>query len=286
MILNSAARVKIKTLRVKNTTRWIYSMARRSLRVIPVPVLSDNYAYLLCDESSNVAAAVDPAQPEEVLKVAEREGLTITTVLTTHHHNDHAGGNIEMARYVPNITIVGGDDRIPAMNRKVKEGDEIQLGNLSITCRFTPCHTSGHVLYIAKGADQTPSLFCGDTLFIAGCGKFFEGTATQMNYALNTVVAGLPKQTQVWCGHEYTLNNMKFALHVDPENTALKSKFAWALAERGQGKPTVPSTVEEELTYNPFMRVFTEAIKRAVGSVEDTDDETMHKLRIAKNEFK
>jgi len=257
------------------------------MTILPVPVLTDNYAYILYDQVTGVGAAVDPAEPQKVLAAAQKAGVTITTILTTHHHGDHAGGNELMCKLVPGLTVVGADDRIPSLNHRVNDGDTVKVGAITVTCRFTPCHTSGHVLFIAQGNQQDPqALFSGDTLFIAGCGKFFEGTAAQMNYALNTVVAGLPKNTQVWCGHEYTLSNFKFASSVDPNNTALQAKYAWALTERNEGRPTIPSTVGDELSYNPFMRASVADIKKAVGSVQDSDDDTMAKLRTAKNEFK
>jgi len=259
------------------------------MKITPISVLGEsaNYAYLIIDENSREAAAVDPAEPDTVISAAQREGVNITTILTTHHHWDHANGNPGMCEKIPGLRVVGADDRIPKLNYPVKDGDQFNIGQLEVSVRLTPCHTTGHVYYIVKGGHHQPlSLFSGDTLFIAGCGKFFEGTAEQMRIALMDIAAKLPGDTQVWCGHEYTVNNLKFALSVDGDNPAVKEKFEWANAKRQKGEPTVPSTIQQELSFNPFMRVNHLSIKTAVGSASDSDTETMQKLREKKNNFK
>ena len=149
---------------------------------------------------------------------------------------------------------------------------------------FTPCHTTGHVLYYIDYQDQK-YLFSGDTLFLAGCGKFFEGTADQMADALIHQVRALPKDTQVMCGHEYSVSNLQFAKSVDPDNEVLKNKLAWAIEQRKANKSTVPSTLEEELAYNPFMRVDQDIIKNAVGKPDGGIIEVMGELRARKNGF-
>jgi len=192
-----------------------------------------------------------------------------------------------MCEKIPHLKVVGADDRIPKLNYKVKDGDKFKIGQLDVLVRFVPCHTSGHVYYIVSGGEHQPlALFSGDTLFIAGCGKFFEGTADQMRYALMEIAAQLPGDTQVWCGHEYTVSNLKFAATIDVDNAALKEKYVWALQKREKGEFTIPSTIEQELSYNPFMRVNLPDIKTAVGNSDDTDTETMTKLRERKNIFK
>eukprot|EP01121_Diplochlamys_sp_Union-15-3_P006651 TRINITY_DN17159_c0_g1_i1.p1 TRINITY_DN17159_c0_g1~~TRINITY_DN17159_c0_g1_i1.p1 ORF type:complete len:259 (-),score=51.84 TRINITY_DN17159_c0_g1_i1:6-782(-) len=258
------------------------------MKVVQVPVLSDNYSYLVIDEKSKKAAAVDPAEADKVIQAAEKLGVRITTVLTTHHHWDHSGGNEDIVSKLKDLSVLGGDDRIPKLTKKVKHGDEITLESLKIKVFFTPCHTSGHVLYFieADGGDQHPALFSGDTLFIGGCGRFFEGTAKQMHYALLDVVANLPKQTEVYCGHEYTVKNLQFAMTVEPDNPDLKAKLEWAKKQREKGESTVPSTVEEELRFNPFMRVNQPSIKKNLGLPEDADAiQVMASLRAAKDKF-
>eukprot|EP01094_Clydonella_sp_ATCC50884_P012165 TRINITY_DN2209_c0_g1_i1.p2 TRINITY_DN2209_c0_g1~~TRINITY_DN2209_c0_g1_i1.p2 ORF type:complete len:297 (-),score=114.17 TRINITY_DN2209_c0_g1_i1:234-1019(-) len=257
------------------------------MRVIAVPVLDDNYAYLLCDDEGGASAAVDPAQPQKVLEAAKAHSAPpITTILTTHHHWDHADGNEEMVQLLGgSVTVVGGDDRIPALNKKVADGDVVMVGNIAVNVLFTPCHTTGHVLYyVAEGGGAAPALFSGDTLFVGGCGRFFEGTAEQMHAALNGKVAALPDPTRLFCGHEYTSANLAFALLLEPANPPLLAKAEWAKRQREEGQPTIPSTLGEEKAYNPFMRVHVPAVKRAVGLPEAAPPhEVMAAVRAAKN---
>lgn len=253
-----------------------------AMRIELIPILRDNYAYLVVDDEAGVAAVVDPAQPEPVRAALERAGVRPTHLLCTHHHWDHAGGNEQMVRWYPDLEVVGsvGDaDRIPAITRRVDDGDVIRVGGIDVRVLFVPCHTRGHVAYLAGDA-----LFCGDTLFVAGCGRFFEGDAAQMHRALGSVLGALPPETRVFCGHEYTVTNLRFALTVEPENGAARAKLAWAEARRREGAPTVPSTIGEERTYNPFMRVDSPAIRARLGTADDVS--TMAALRRLKDEFR
>eukprot|EP00898_Chlorokybus_atmophyticus_P006130 jgi/Chlat1/6518/Chrsp45S05996 len=255
------------------------------MRVVTVPVLSDNYSYLLIDDKSGKAAALDPAEADKVYAAAQKEGVTITHVLTTHRHHDHAGGNTAMASLVPGVEVVGGvRDGVPACTRAVDEGDFLELGDdTRVTCISTPCHTKGHICYYVESSEGPPAVFTGDTLFVAGCGRFFEGDASMMHTALNEKLAKLPPQTQVWCGHEYTTNNLKFAQSVDGGNDAVSAKSDWSRARREGGLPTVPSTIGDELAHNPFMRVSDPAIRAAVGGQSDV--EVMANLRHMKDTF-
>nr|CAD1828898.1 unnamed protein product [Ananas comosus var. bracteatus] len=228
------------------------------MKILHVPCLEDNYAYIIVDESTGEAAAVDPVEPEKVLRSAAEIGADLKFVLTTHHHWDHAGGNEKIRMLVPGIKVYGGSiDNVKGCTNKVDNGDKLTLGSdTSILCLHTPCHTKGHISYYVTGkAEEDPAVFTGDTLFIAGCGKFFEGTAEQMYQSLCVTLGSLPKPTRVYCGHEYTEKNLRFALTVEPENEKISQKLSWAQHQRQDGLPTIPSTIGEEFETNPFMRL-------------------------------
>jgi len=251
-----------------------------------VPVNSDNYSYLIIDESSKTAAAVDPAEPKKVLDAAQKIGVSIKQILTTHHHGDHSDGNEELNKALGNVDVYGGDDRIPALNKKVGKGDTFKIGGITCKVHFTPCHTTGHVLYECQDASSpNAALFTGDTLFVGGCGRFFEGTAAQMYHNLIEVVAELPKQTQVYCGHEYTVKNLQFSLKVEPDNKHAQEKLEWAKQAIAKNEYTVPSTVQEELNYNPFMRVQQKSIAENLQMNNASPVEVMAKLRSMKDSF-
>ncbi|GLD95826.1 hypothetical protein PINS_up004504 [Pythium insidiosum] len=261
------------------------------LQIEVIPVLSDNYAYLLIDDTTRVAAAVDPVDADKVLARAQALGVKITTILTTHSHWDHAGGNEALVERLtePSLVVVGGvDDNVPMVTREVTTGDRIAVGTLEIQVFHTPCHTRGHVLYLCEDA-----LFTGDTLFIAGCGRFFAGSPAEMHHALNGVVASLPDATRVFCGHEYTLSNLRFAAHVEPANEAVQRKLAWAQQQTQAGVPTIPSTVADERATNPFLRVAHTDVQRFVVAECGVDSAlaardpvaVMGALRAAKDTF-
>ncbi|KAF4315930.1 hypothetical protein BBO99_00008878 [Phytophthora kernoviae] len=227
-----------------------------TMQIELIPVLSDNYAYLLIDPTNRVAAAVDPVDAEKVHARAQELKLKIEMILTTHSHWDHAGGNRDLSELIlqrdgRDIPVIGGPGAaVEAATRSVSEGETIALGELQIKVYFTPCHTRDHVLYHCQDA-----LFTGDTLFVAGCGRFFSGSPAEMHHALNEVVAKLPEGTKIYCGHEYTSSNLRFAAYVEPDNAVIQEKLVWAIKKTEEGEPTIPSTVKEELETNPFMRV-------------------------------
>jgi len=259
-----------------------------NMKIVQVPVLSDNYSYLVIDEKSKTALAVDPAGPSEMLVAIKKEDVTLTTILTTHHHGDHAGGNSELSKSISGIKIYGGDKRVEAVTDIPKDGDHLQIGSLQVKVYFTPCHTSGHVLYEVwdTNSPKDPhALFTGDTLFVSGCGRFFEGTAQQMCHALLEVVAKFPHETQVFCGHEYTVKNLEFASTIETKNKAVKEKLEWAKKQRAQNLSTIPSTVGEELTYNPFMRVREMTVGESLGLLGASPIEVMAELRKRKDKF-
>lgn len=273
-------------LRVSGNHSKAINIRQAEMQVHLLPALEDNYMYLLVDDDTKEAAIVDPVDPDKVVAAVNKTGVKLTTVLTTHHHWDHAGGNTNLVKKVSSpLVVCGGDDRIGALNKKVKQGDQFNIGSLNVKCLFTPCHTSGHICYFVTGkGGEDPAVFTGDTLFVAGCGRFFEGTPEQMYKALVKILGSLPDSTKVYCGHEYTVNNLKYAHHVEPENISIKEKLAWAQKKRSKQEPTIPSTIALEKTYNPFMRVHEESVKQHVGQSDPIA--TMDMLRREKDSFK
>lgn len=255
------------------------------MKVKIIPALDDNYMYLVIDEFSNKAAVVDPVEPQKVLKVVNDEGVELTSVFTTHHHWDHAGGNAELVQLKSDITVYGGDVNTAALTKQVKHLDDINIGFLHVTCLLTPCHTKGHVCYFIEDKKKggPPAVFTGDTLFSAGCGKFFEGTPEQMYQALVKILGSLPDETRVYCGHEYTANNLLFAAHVEPSNKVILDKLEWAKRKKATKEPTVPSTISDEKTFNPFMRVHEASVQEHTGKQDPVM--VMEALRHEKNNF-
>ncbi|GBB88432.1 hypothetical protein RclHR1_00150028 [Rhizophagus clarus] len=261
-----------------NKKRMIFQTVCNNMKVIPVPVLQDNYSYLVIDEKTNEAAVVDPVEPEKVLKVANEQGVNLKHLITTHHHDDHSGGNTNLVKEKPDLIVYGGDNRIPSVTNIVKDNEEFKIGQIDVKALFTICHTSASVSFYLQDKNDR-AVFTGDTLFIGGCGRFFEGTAEQMHNSLNNILAKLPKDTKVYCGHEYTKSNLKFAASVEPDNEFLQQKIQWA----NENERTVPSTIGDELNFNPFMRVDKESIKKATGKQDPV--EVMAALREMKNKF-
>ncbi|HTJ82629.1 MAG TPA: hydroxyacylglutathione hydrolase [Polyangiaceae bacterium] len=236
-------------------------------RVVAVPCLSDNYAYLIHAPGSRDAIVVDASEGAPVIAALEREGLRPVAVLSTHHHPDHVGGNEAMAARFPGIEIVASkydEARVPGRTLSVDDGAEVELGPLGVRAMMVPGHTLGAVAYVIGDA-----VFTGDTLFIAGCGRLFEGTAADMYDSLALRLGALPPETRVYCGHEYTVSNARFALAVDGDNAAVRSLLERATAQRERGEPTVPSTIGDELAFNPFMRVREPALVHAAGDLGD-----------------
>ncbi|KAK6630586.1 hypothetical protein RUM43_014571 [Polyplax serrata] len=254
------------------------------MKVKILPALQDNYMYLIIDKNSNEAGIVDPVSPDTVVQAVNDEKVKLTHILTTHHHWDHAGGNSNLVKKIPGLQVVGGDDRIQGLTKKVGHNSQFKIGNLNVECLFTPCHTSGHICYFIKQNNGPPAVFTGDTLFAAGCGRFFEGTADQMYKALIEILGRLPDETQVFCGHEYTLNNLNFAKLIEPHNEHIKKRIEWAARKRQSNEPTIPSTIEEEKITNPFMRVNDAAVQNYVGYTNAID--VMRALRTKKDNFK
>ncbi len=231
------------------------------MKIVTIPQLSDNYAYLVIDESSRTAGIVDCAEAAPVLAVVEREQVTLAAILPTHHHYDHVGGNDDLLAAVPRLTVYGVDERIPGVTRRVGDGDRITIGGMTARVIAIPAHTSGHIAYCF---DSEKTVFTGDTLFAGGCGRLFEGDAAMMMQSLSKLRA-LPDDTRVYFGHEYTEKNLQFALTLEPNNAALRQKHEWACAQAGKGEATTPTTIASEKATNPFLRWDSAELRRTLG---------------------
>jgi hydroxyacylglutathione hydrolase len=225
------------------------------IEIVRIPVLSDNYVWLVHEPLSGETVVVDPAVAAPVLAAAEERGWTISQIWNTHWHPDHTGGNAEIAA-ATGCLITGPaaeEERIPTLNRKVTGGESVAIGGMRADVIDVPAHTAGHIAYHLPDAK---AVFVGDTLFAMGCGRLFEGTAEQMFDNMQRL-AQLPPETAVYCAHEYTLSNGRFALVAEPDNAAIAARMAHVEAARARGDATVPTTIAEELATNPFMRAKT-----------------------------
>jgi hydroxyacylglutathione hydrolase len=232
------------------------------LAITPIPALRDNYIWLV-RESTGQTAVVDPSVAEPVLDALENKGWTLDVVLNTHHHYDHTGGNLEL-KAKTGCRIVGpkaDEARIPGIDLALADGEPFALGDAQAVVIDIPGHTRGHIAFYF--ADDR-ALFCGDTLFAMGCGRLFEGTPAQMWTSLSRL-ALLPKETLIYCGHEYTQANARFALTVEPGNRALNERAKAVAALRWEGRVTLPSSIGEELATNPFLRAMSPEIQKSVG---------------------
>lgn len=256
------------------------------MQVTIVPCLSDNYAYVLLAPGSQRAVVVDPGEAAPVERALERLGLTLGAVLATHHHVDHVGGTRELAQRFPGLKVYGhvsDQGRIPEQSELLQHGDEFEVEGLSFRALHIPGHTRGALGYFGEGA-----VFTGDTLFAGGCGRLFEGTPPQMYESLNVTLGALPDDTQVYCGHEYTASNLRFAAHVEPGNAAVSAKIARVAEQRARGEATVPSTLAEEKATNPFLRCSSAEIIANVSNALGADRSPaaiLGAVRAAKDRF-
>jgi hydroxyacylglutathione hydrolase len=241
------------------------------MRVIPIPCLSDNYAYLILDEATGEGAVVDASEADPVREAVAREKARVTAILSTHHHFDHVGGNEELSA-AWGVPVYGGEKdegRLPGLTKPLAQGDEVTLGGARARVLHIPGHTLGHIAYAFPG-----HVFTGDTLFFAGCGRLFEGTPEMMVESLSRKLGGLPDDTRVYCGHEYTVKNLEFALSVEPGNVRARTTLDEVRAKRKAGKPSVPSTIGLEKEINPFLRASSPEIQAAVRKrYPETDGE-------------
>ncbi len=256
-------------------------MSELAIRMFPC--LADNYGYLLHDENSGATAAVDTPDADEILVQLEAFSWRLTHIFNTHHHADHAGGNLALKR-ATGCTIVGpraDAARIPGLDVAVAEGDVVALGAHRATVYDTPGHTRGHIVYHFAAAHAA---FVGDTLFAMGCGRLFEGTPEQMWSSLQKILRW-PDDTRLYCAHEYTASNARFALTVEPQNRALRARSAAVTAKRAAGEPTIPSTLGEERATNPFLRPQSGDLRATIALPDAADVDVFAKTRALKDAF-
>lgn len=256
------------------------------MTIIPIPAFNDNYLWLLHDGQR--ALIVDPGDAQPVLRVLQENGLQLESILVTHHHHDHTGG-VDRLREATGAKVFGpARESIPEPFTRLHDGDSVRVLGLDFSVMDVPGHTAGHIAYYCPALDGRPLLFCGDTLFSGGCGRLFEGTPAQMLASLDHLAA-LPGNTRVCCTHEYTLNNLRFALAVEPGNTALVDYNAHCTQLRVQGQPTLPTSIAQELLINPFLRTREPTVKTAAHAFDPAahDDNTVFAaIRQWKNQFK
>ncbi len=245
--------------------------------------LDDNYGYLVHDELSGLTAAIDTPEAKPILAALANKGWTLDLILNTHHHADHAGGNLELKERT-GCSIVGSRAdaaRIPGIDREVGEGDSVTLGDHRFEVHDTPGHTSGHIVYHAPGDGIA---FVGDTLFALGCGRLFEGTPAQMWQSLQKILRW-PGQTRIYCAHEYTQANARFAITVEPDNPDLAERCVAIDTARSRGEPTVPSMLDLEKRTNPFLRPHSSKLQQTVGLTGASEVAVFTRIRELKDSF-
>ncbi|MEL7076179.1 MAG: hydroxyacylglutathione hydrolase [Cyanobacteria bacterium J06648_1] len=251
-----------------------------------IPVLADNYIFVLLDPEQKIAAVVDPAIAKPVIEYLQSVDARLIAIFNTHHHSDHVGGNRDLVKEFPDLCVYGGAEdrgRIPQQQVYLEDGDLVQFGDRQAEVFFVPGHTRAHIAYyFPPTATEPGELFCGDTIFAGGCGRLFEGTPAQMVDSISKL-RKLPDQTRVWCAHEYTLSNLKFALTVDPDNLELQARYQAVQQSRRQGLATIPSWLGEEKQTNPFLRWDAPAIQ-ATADMEQPD-RVFARIRGRKDQF-
>ena len=251
--------------------------------ITPIPCLTDNYAYIIYDKNSKTTGVVDPSEAEPIIAFLKKEKLKLNYIFNTHHHFDHIGGNIELKK-IYNAKILGFDGdkhRIPGIDIAVKDKETWSFGNSTVKIFHIPGHTLGHICFFFE---KEKIIFTGDTLFSLGCGRIFEGDHKQMLNSLNKIKK-LPKETKIYCGHEYTYKNAEFCLEHDVDNIDLKNKFEKIKKLRSQNLPTIPSSLDEELRSNIFLRCDQRELKIKLNMKNQEDLEVFRKVRDLKDSF-
>ena len=258
-------------------------MAPDPLEIVQIPCLQDNYGYLIHAPDAGLTAAIDTPDANAINAALEAHGWRLTHILNTHHHFDHTGGNLSLkARW--DCVVVGpaaDRERIPAIDTALGDGDVYEFGGHSARVFDVPGHTRGHIAYYLEGDGAA---FVGDTLFALGCGRLFEGTPGQMWTSLQKLLA-LPDATRVYCAHEYTEANARFALTVDPDNEALVRRAGEVRRARARGEPTVPTSIGLERRTNPFLRPQSETLRRSLDMLDSSDVEVFAEVRGRKDRF-
>lgn len=256
-------------------------MAKLSIELIPC--LSDNYAYLVRNEAEGLCAVVDPSEAGPVRERLAARGARLTHILNTHHHFDHTGGNLALKEEFGAVVVGPGKDRgrIPGIDVGVDESAPWRFGPHTATILEIPAHTSSHIAFVFP---ESVAAFTGDTLFAMGCGRLFEGTPAMMWAAMQKLMK-LPEETRVYCGHEYTLNNGRFALTLEPGNADLQARMREVEALRARSEPTIPTTIGLETRTNPFMRPRSGELRRTLGLETASDVEVLAETRRRKDSF-
>ena len=247
-----------------------------------IPCLTDNYSYLIYEKETNTVSIVDPSEFESCDKVIKKYGK-LNYILNTHHHTDHVDGNLRLKKkYGSKIIGFSLDkDRIPGIDILLKENQNYKIGNLEFKVIFVPGHTKGHIAFFFS---KNKVVFTGDTLFSLGCGRVFEGSHKEMFSSLNKI-RNLPRDTKIYCGHEYTKSNLDFCMKYDPDNKFLKDKAIHIQKKLSAGQPTIPSTIDQEIKTNIFLRCSDTIIKQTLNLANSAEDEVFSKLRDLKDSF-
>ncbi|ATU90584.1 hydroxyacylglutathione hydrolase [Phyllobacterium zundukense] len=258
-------------------------MTMSHLQIEQFTARTDNFGVLIHDPEANLTASIDAPEEKPILDALRRRGWTLTHIFTTHHHADHVEANLALKKRF-GVEIIGPHDeraQIPGIDRAVSHGERFQFGNFSVDVISTPGHTAGEISFHIPAAKVA---FTGDTLFSLGCGRLFEGTPATMFKSLQRLIA-LPVETEIYCGHEYSESNARFALTIDPENSALKERAREIMALREAGQPTLPTTVLREMATNPFLRWHDPAIRRNLKMEEASDEAVFTEIRKRKDNF-